>query len=232
MRRVIVLAVFGLIVVSAGEVNAQPAIGGPIRISEFLSDPAETGSDGAYEWVELQNVSSEAVTLSGWKIGDSKLNDAIPIVTIAGGGFLVVAGKSAVLPAEVAVVQVADGAIGGGLNNAGDTIRLLDATGVEVDIVVYGQGAELLAPPAGQALARTDDGTWRLAIRPTPGAPNAIASDADVGQLFPVPVEYRSGESRIHPAAWIMLAGAAGAGIAGLLTITHRTIRKKSHRAG
>ena len=158
-----------------------------LRLSEIMSDPAESGSDTTFEWVELVNVGTVAVDLAGWKIGDAKLLDALPTAILQPGGFVVVAARAAVLPAGVLVVRVADGIIGGGLNNAGDTVRLFAPDGEEVDSVSFGNNSTVFdpAPPApgpgaslGVRVAGGDPAgeNWALTDKPSPGAPNTFPS--------------------------------------------------------
>ncbi len=210
---------------------AQDGPPSPIRLSEFISDPEESGNDGAFEWVELANVSDGEVTLSGWGIADAKLADAIPAVTIPAGGFVVIAGKSAVFEASVTVVWLEDGLIGGGLNNGEDVIRLVDDTGTEVDRVEYGSGTLIVPPGAGFSMVRKDDGGWRLSVLPSPGAPNAPPRDAEIEQRFPIPVEFQAGEQSTSRIAWYVLGAAALCGLAGGVTLLQRLMKRKSHRA-
>lgn len=156
-----------------------------LRISEILSDPGETGRDADFEWVELVNIGADPVDLLGWTLGDAAKSDVLPAQVVPPGGYVVVAAKSAKLPDGVARVTVADGVIGAGINNTGDTIRLLTPGGAEVDAVSFGDDASVLdpappAPPTGKTIGVRDPAgepaaeNWAITDRPSPGAPNTF----------------------------------------------------------
>lgn len=210
---------------------AQSPVPSPVYISEFISDPEESGNDGAFEWLELANSSDGEVTLSGWVIGDAKLDDALPEITIPAGGFVVVAGKSAVFGPEVSAVRLDDGLIGGGLNNGEDVIRLLNESGAEVDRAEYGPGTLIVPPGAGYSMVRKEDGGWRLAVNPSPGAPNVLPSDAEIEQQFPIPVEFQVGDQSTSRVAYFVFAAAVTCGIIGTTTLLMRWKKRKPHRA-
>ncbi|MEX1103063.1 MAG: lamin tail domain-containing protein, partial [Dehalococcoidia bacterium] len=164
-------------------------VAGPhtLRISEILGDPAETGRDGPFEWVELVNVGSEPVSTSGWKLGDATELDPLPEVTVAPGGYLVVAAAQAPLEANLLMARVEDGEIGNALNNDGDSVVLVAPDGTEVDLISYGDDTAVFdpAPPApagGETLgaktagADPDASNWAITLRPTPGEPNLFAA--------------------------------------------------------
>jgi hypothetical protein len=171
-----------------------------LRISEIMSDAVGEGTDSSGEWVELLNTGSEAIDLGGWKIGDARALDDLPAASVPPGGFIVVAARLAVFPADVTVVRVS--VIGGGLNNSGDVVRLFAPDGDEVDSVSFGDNASVFdpappAPPAGATLgARVVGGdpapeNWALTDRPSPGAPNT----------FPKRATPASGESAVAAAS-------------------------------
>lgn len=170
---------------------ASRAATGPLtlRLSEVLADAAEPGLDRAYEWVELVNVGDEPVNTEGWRIGDDRALDPLPIVEVPPGGFLVVAGATAVLPAGVLVVRLADGGIGAGLRNMGDAVRLVSPAGALVDAISWGDDGSVFSPPLPAANAATTLGArghgdapdrerWGLTLEPSPGAPNRFATAA------------------------------------------------------
>ncbi len=157
-----------------------------MRISEVLADPVEPGVDRAYEWVELVNTASVVVSTAGWAIGDGSSVDVLPGVEVPPGGYVVVAAEAAVLPVNVLVIRAPDGTIGNGLNNAGDSIRLLSPAGEVVDALSFGENREVFdSPPAaaepGATLgARAYEGVadaerWGVTLQPSPGGANAFA---------------------------------------------------------
>jgi hypothetical protein len=156
-----------------------------LRISEFLSDPAETGRDTTFEWVELVNVGEEDVNLAGWKLGDATEMDALPAAVVPPAGYVVVASRDAAFADGVPVVRTADGDIGNGLNNGGDTIRLMAPDGSIADELSYGSDTSVFDPaPKAPGVAKTlgardplaDPGgdNWSATLRPTPGEPNVF----------------------------------------------------------
>jgi len=122
--------------------NVNPAApSATLVINEFLPSP----STGNSEWIELYNPTASAINLSGYRLDDSLDGGAecfvIPENTsIAPNGFLVFERSF-------------------GLNNAGDTVNLLDASGAVVDSHQYTSN-----PGADNSLGRALDGcaTWTV----------------------------------------------------------------------
>ncbi len=211
---------------------AAQAPGSPsIRVTEFISNPEFEGNDGAYEWVELHNTTTETIDLRGWTIADDRLDDSLDGLVIPAGAYAVIAGKAVEFDPSILVFRMPDGAIGGGLNNGGDTIRLVDPSGSVVDEVQYGNGAPLLEPGVGRTLGRDDTGGWRVTLDPTPGQPNAFVDAANFATAFPVPIEYRIADHGTRTIAWLFMGACAGAGIAGGSILLYRS-RQKSGRNG
>ncbi|PIT88538.1 MAG: hypothetical protein COU29_02040 [Candidatus Magasanikbacteria bacterium CG10_big_fil_rev_8_21_14_0_10_36_32] len=139
---------------------ANPLIIWPqIKINEFVSNP-ESGN----EWVELYNLSTSSLNLTGGLICDSRESTStcknISGTIFSGGWFLIdLAGNSY-------------------LNNDGDSVVLRNLSGEIVDRIDY--GADLL-PNKNQALGRKIDGVdsdspadWSITTQLTPGAVNVI----------------------------------------------------------
>ncbi|HOP97341.1 MAG TPA: lamin tail domain-containing protein [Verrucomicrobiota bacterium] len=91
-----ILLAFACLFLSAGVAQAQ------LRISEFMASNADTPSGGpplldedgdTSDWIEIQNVSSAPVNLSGWALTDNK-NDLdkweFPSTNLPPGGFMIV----------------------------------------------------------------------------------------------------------------------------------------------
>lgn len=209
---VVLLCVFSAL--SLFSVEAQGP-GSAITLSEYLADPSEAGSDNQFEWVEIHNSSTEPVDLSGWTISDERLSDSLAGLVIEPRAFVVIAGRDAAFDSSVTVYRVKDGAIGGGLNNTGDTIKLIDATGNVIDSVAYGDAQDVLLPVPGITTARTSDGRWLLSKEPTPGGENAFVAESDFAAAYPIPIEYRIADDGTNKIAWVFLGACAGAGIGG-----------------
>ena len=162
-----------------------------LRITEIMSDPIETGPDAHFEWVELVNTASVAVSTGGWSLGDSQDVDALPAIDVPPGGYVVVAGREAAFDRDIMVIRIEGGTIGSGLNNGGDVVRLMGPSGDVADSISYGDDATVLDPPprapsAGMSLSlvETDEGErlWVVTGNPTPGSANKvdIPPDEDV----------------------------------------------------
>lgn len=128
-----------------------------VMINEFLPDPNTLYSE---EWIELYNPQALDADLSGYILDD-----------ITGGGtspYSIPAGT--VIPAYGYIVFY-QGATGIGLNNAGDTVNLLNPDGSTiVDSHSYSSSADDIS------YGRETDGssTWVTFDTPTPGAANII----------------------------------------------------------
>jgi len=116
---------------------------GNVVISELLPDPV--GNDNELEWIELQNLTSDTLDLSGW-ILDKKTQFKIPNGTIiAPLGFLVFTRPQ---------TRIA-------LNNDGDSLDLYFSDGTLVDSISY------LKAPEGQSFTRFPNGwVWTTTLTP------------------------------------------------------------------
>lgn len=138
--------------------SVQTIAPGDLVLNELVSDPV----DGV-EWLEILNDSSTQIDLT-----DSTLKDAgnhvteLPAQTLAAGDLIVIENPN------------------GNLNNSGDTITLIDSSGVTIDEITYGT-AKFPAPEDGESLARTSDGDWLItdATRDTPNAFPTAVSESD-----------------------------------------------------
>ena len=104
-----------------------------ILINEVLPAP----SSGP-EWVELYNTSDSAVDVSGWRIDDDT----------PGGTQTTIPAGSIIAPQTVLAVAITTAI----LNNTGDSIVLLDASGAQVDRIDFG------AMKSSESMARIPDG--------------------------------------------------------------------------
>ena len=172
-----------------------------LRLSEVLSDPVEPGRDADFEWVELVNVSDADIDTAGWQLADGTAARALPAAVIPPGGYFVVRGASASLPANVTSGVSPGGEIGNGLGNTGDVIQLLGPGGSVADVMSFGDNREVFDPApeppgAGETLGVIDPAAdpasenWAVTLRPTPGEPNVflpkpVATVAGVRQPAP-----------------------------------------------
>jgi hypothetical protein len=154
-----------------GSVNAYPKVG-PIVISEIMYNPdwpdASLYPNDQYEYVELQNITAEPVTLYDYDTGEPwKFTDGIefifPIdvpVTIPVGGYLLLVKNPAAfswrypdIPAEIIL-----GPYDGSLSNTGESLELsmpgdVDMAGerhyLRIDRVNYSDGSHHENCPSG-----------------------------------------------------------------------------------
>lgn len=150
---------------------------GSVVINELIADP----SDEEKEWIELYNVSPQALDLAGWTITNGS-GRSMPV-----GGMLQAVGAN-----KYAVIETS----GGLLKNLGDKITLLDAEKKIIDSVSYGNWDDGSigdnAPRAvnPHALARKSDGyntfinnnDFALTATATKGSANVITAEQAFAQ--------------------------------------------------
>lgn len=151
---------------------STPSYSSNVVVNEFLPDPV--GSDTTAEFIELWNTGGELVDLGAWKLDDADGGSSayvIPVgTTIPAGGYLLLTRF---------VTKIA-------LNNAGDSVRLLDPAGSVKTSTSYADSSE------GQSWNRTDAGTYEQSTTVTSGMPNIITKppvekEADEGKATPTP---------------------------------------------
>lgn len=132
-----------------------------IFINEFLPAPYQDWNhdgklDAGDEWIELYNASNQSVDLSGWKLDD--VQGGSSPYKIPDGTFINADSFLLFFASETHV----------GLNNDGDTVRLLHPDDTIADKFKY-EPIE-----TNKSYARRPDGgdTWVPYCIPTPGAPN------------------------------------------------------------
>ena len=151
----------------------------PILITEVMPNTGHGARDADFEWFELHNQSGVDISLDGWTISDNTASDTLPDMAIPPGGYALVVSTAEAMaepplsdaPHSSVVIVVIGGRIGNGLANTGDRILLRDPESNAVHGVSWGLDrslANLPAPDATQTLARTADGSYRLAA-PSPG---------------------------------------------------------------
>lgn len=154
---------------------AVPFAPGALRLVELMPAPGEQGGG---EWVELANRSAVRVPLAGWVLEDAAGNRSeVPdgeLRDLAPDSVTVLAQDSAALALATGVERgrIVQAAGWAGLNDGGDTLRLLPPEGPVSDVAAYP------AAEAGIALLRVDGAdsstaAWRAA--PVPGgSPGAL----------------------------------------------------------
>lgn len=140
-------------------------------INEVMFNPPNEnvcGNEGDAEWVEIYNPTASPVNLDSWLIGDSLFTDDLPNVSLPAGGFAVISDCTQsnfssiwTFPGSTIYIDLAS-AIGNGLNNGGENIRLFNAATL-VDQMSYGTNTTAFspsapAPVANHSLERNPDG--------------------------------------------------------------------------
>jgi hypothetical protein len=107
-------------------------------ITEVLTNPA--GSEYTQEFVELENLEAEPVSLAGMLIEDKTGSDVLPDVAVPAGGFALIVAANFVaddgkdpVPRDGTVIVPVSGRIGAdGLSNSGEPVRLVSSDSVVV----------------------------------------------------------------------------------------------------
>ena len=184
---------------------------GDILVNEVQYNPPQSGTDAAYEWVELYNTRNETVKLAGWEIRDNGGCDLVPSLNISPNGFVIIAASEnfyANFPNYVGeIVYVADGVIGNGLGNNGDRLIIKDSLGTVIDEFSYGDDESITSPPhkkvaEGHSMERRPAGGEFIDnAEPTPGrglpyatpTPTANPTSTPTPSVSPTPVNMSQG---------------------------------------
>ncbi len=138
---------------------------GPVVISEVMIDPE--GTDSPNEFVELTNIGTESVDLTGWRLGDLSSIDELSTdslilwpgkyAVIFEGDYSSDSGAYAdLLPPGTHILFVDDNAIGNGLAKSADSLFLLDSAGTVIDRMGWSE-----APAEGFTLEKVLPGGLR-----------------------------------------------------------------------
>ena len=193
------------------------ANGSDILINKVQYNPRQSGSDTAYEWLELYNTFDHIVSLIGWGISDNYETDELPSLNLSANGLVVVAASenfSVNFPNyNGTIVFIADGRIGNGLGNGGDHLILKDSAGTVIDEISYGDDDSVTSPPwpevaDGHSLERVPCGGQFVDNKiPTPGSclliydptpvptPTPILTPTPVSALVQIPSELNSSDA-------------------------------------
>ena len=197
--------------VSPGAENILPFCQETIEgvvINEILYNPSS--GDSGHEWVELHNVTSDDIDVSGWMLeaGTSSFGTkaTIPAGTVIPAGSYYLIGEDEVqLDLGYSPNLITSLGLGNGSSNV-DGVRLVDCNAVVIDTVLYGASVNSdaweddngpnptsFAPKAsdGEAIGRVPNGAdtnqsgndFALLPFPTPWTANDAAATCD-GELF------------------------------------------------
>jgi len=156
-------------------------LGVPLRITELNYNPP-AGEGNATEFIEVQNVGSAAVDLSGMTFEGVRFRFPEGTILAPGATAVVVSDENpALFTARYPGVAVV-GYFGGALNNAGERIALLDRFGNTIVSVDYSDRNGWPTEPDGRGYTLEivdpfgdpdDPANWRASAQPggTPGSP-------------------------------------------------------------
>jgi len=141
----------------------------PVIINEFLSQPrSDWNNDGKVdsgdEFIELKNLSTQAITITGWRLDDQEGDSppyTIQAVTMQPGT------RKVFFASQTGIL----------LSSGGDSVRLFKSTGQIADAFTYG----VIKIP-DQTWCRLPDGspTWLFGCVPTVGEANKLAESVFV----------------------------------------------------
>ncbi|MFH1686952.1 MAG: lamin tail domain-containing protein [bacterium] len=183
----------------------------PVVLSEVMPNPQ--GSPDA-EWVEIRLIGSVPADLNGWQLGDAKR-----LCLISDSTLIAEPGERPVLTKDSVAFRTEFGSDGPTLeplcwpilNNAADTVRLVDPYGLEADRFVYttvlgddfcwSRGEDDMAAVWGRSATPggtpglenevvwlDQDGAVRLSVSPRVFSPDADGvDDSTVSSISPVP---------------------------------------------
>jgi plastocyanin len=120
-----------------------------IVITEIMYNPPESGTDST-EYIELTNIGDEAVNLLNYSFSQG-VEMIFEDVSIAPGEYLVVTKSNSAFKAYFGfdAIEWTDGS----LSNSGEDIILVDASGLEVDLVDYDDGGSWPVEPDGSGFS-------------------------------------------------------------------------------
>jgi len=174
---------------------------GTIVINEIHYNPGTAqGSDSDFEFIELANTSNEKINLEGLSFAAGIKTVFGPTDVLPAAGFLVVAKNAASYPGSVQWTS-------GNLVNTGEQIRIIDISGMTVDLVEYDNTSPWPTAPNGRGpslelknslLDNSKAGNWQAsaAAGGTPGQMNSsplrasvevVPASLDFGTLNPLP---------------------------------------------
>lgn len=180
-----------------------------IVINEVVSSNAFSFVDpklGSADWIELKNVSSEAVDISGWRLaGNPAMRDSFTFpegVSIEPNGLLTLFCVSGYDGSEGSEAFVAPF----GISRTGERIYLSDGGETPVSLDIPALSTDI-------SWARAEDGSYGYSWSPTFGEENAnMVSTLDEALSASVPADgLRFSELVIGSAGWVELENTSGA---------------------
>jgi lamin tail-like protein len=123
-------------VLSFTYIDPQPVKTGEIIVNEIMADPTPREDLPEVEWVELYNTSDRAIDMTGWSLNDRISSGFIENFILLPDSFLILSKKS-----DLELMNVYGNVSGlsswPSLNNANDSLTLLNRLGEIMEAVVY-----------------------------------------------------------------------------------------------
>jgi hypothetical protein len=163
-----------------------PASPSNLVVSEIYYNPP--GADDSAEWIELMNVSASAIDLTGVSLTGITYTFPAGTILTAGQRIVIVKDQAAFAAAnDIAGITIAPGVFTGSLNNGGEELALIDASGtIDLQRFSYldtapwptapdGDGFSLVLIRPGSSPSHGDAANWRasFALGGTPGGTDA-----------------------------------------------------------
>ena len=171
----LLIAIAGVLFPVAHGARSAAATHNPrLIISEVYPNALSAGASvETNEWVEIQNLETHRVSLSGWMIEDAQAIAALPDVSLAPRAAVLIVGRAATMmvPASQMLIVLDSPAIGSGLRNSGDRVALVNPQGVRYDAVSWGDVRSprfMQEPSPGESIVRDAHGQQRIAAAASP----------------------------------------------------------------
>ena len=168
------------------QLEARRVLDSTVVFSELMYDPA--GDDESLEWLELHNQNSIDMDISEWSIRGGVDYTFADGTIVPVRGYLVIASDPAALQAQTGFAD-AIGPYAGRLNNAGESLELVNNSNRVMDSLSYRNGGQWPVGPhgSGTTLAKMDAlstsppaANWTTSeqLGGTPGALNFVTGEA------------------------------------------------------
>ncbi len=194
-----------------------------LRISEIMYHPLDTGSpdDPNTEYIELTNVGAETINLKLVKFANG-VDFTFPSYILAPGGYCLVVKDTVAFGGKYGAGLPVAGEYAGSLNNAGERLELLDATGAAIHDfrfeddwfdVTDGPGFSLTLrdPPTADPNALGEADSWRPSVHA--GGSPGFGDEGQVAELGAVVINELLANSQGAGPDWIELYNTTGQAI-------------------
>lgn len=207
------VVVFALAVISIFDGRADSTV----VFNEIMYHPAT--NEPLMEWVELRNLMSVDMDISGWSLANGIAYTFPAGTIIPGAGYLVIASSPSTLMAATGLTNVL-GPFSGRISNSGETLDLLNNNARVMDTITYGVDDDWPIAPNGSGVslakvngnaATADITNWAASaqVGGTPGADNfpPVAPIIISNNFSSITGSWKYNDSGIDPGPSWMAAG-------------------------